>query len=247
VDGWGNAQLGGTSANSSYVDEARIGAADGSRADIISGQAVMPGWQGGSAGLPDRDATTKSNALLDTLNSYQYLQWGFFFGDSSPQRNGSQYAHLASWVAGKVTAIDAPKPSGSATYAGHMVGNVASVSGTTTAYYTAIGTFTNTWNFDVRQGDMNMMFDGANYLGKTIFRRDQLNADHTAFTGSNNGQFVGSVSSSATSRSGVLNGSFIDDPASTATHVGVIGRFDFGSTDGNYTASGTFAGEKPRK
>jgi hypothetical protein len=238
-------QLGGTNENSSYIDETRFGAADGTKAGIISGNAVMAGWQGGSGGLAARDQTTNSNAQLDQLKGYQYLQWGFFFGDSSTQRNGSQFAHLSSWVTGKLTALDAPKPTGTATYEGHMIGNVASVSGTATSYYTAIGTFTNSWNFNVRQGDVTMKFDGVNdYSGHTIFRGDQLNADKTAFTGTNNGQFVGSVSSGTSNRTGVLNGSFINNKDQTQTHVGVIGRFDIGSADGKYTASGTVGGEK---
>jgi hypothetical protein len=248
----GKQQLGGTADNSSYIDNTRFGAADGAGAGIVSGLAVMPGWEGGSAGLPARDPQTKTNALLDTLKGYQYLQWGFFFGDSSPARDGSSYAHLSSWVSGKLTALDAPKPAGSATYVGHMLGNVAQVNGTTTSLYTAIGTFSNSWNFDVRQGDVSMNFDGASYTGKTIFRGDQLNAAHTAYEGTNNAQFVGSVSSGATSRVGVLNGSFIDKPQpgnapppDADRRVGVIGRFDIGSSDGKYTASGTFAGEKP--
>src|SRR5262249_11157426 len=146
------------------------------------------------------------------VNHYEYLQWGFFFGDTSPARDGTTYAHLASWVSGKLTAIDAPKPAGTATYEGHMLGNVARVNGSTTSLYTAIGTFTNSWDFGLRQADRKMDFDGANYVGKTIFRGDQLNADHTAYVGSNNAQIVGSVSSSATSRVGVINGSFIDKP-----------------------------------
>jgi hypothetical protein len=244
VSDWApGSSVGGTATNSSYIDNNRFGAADGTRAGIVSGPAVLAGWADGHAGLattPDANGQT----LRDKLNSFKYLQWGFFFGDSSAARDSTAQAHLASWVTGKLTATDAPKPTGTATYEGYMLGNVAQVTSGVTSLYAAVGTFTNTWDFNVRQGDMNMSFDGANYTGKTIFRGDQLNATRTAFVGSNNAQFVGSVSSSTGGRSGVLNGSFID--GGSQTHVGVLGRFDFGSSDGSYVASGTFGAERHR-
>jgi hypothetical protein len=242
VSDWApGSSIGGTTTNSAYIDNNRFGAADGTRAGIVSGPAVLAGWADGDAGLsttPDADGKT----LRDKLNSFKYLQWGFFFGDSSAARDATAQAHLASWVTGKLTATDAPKPSGTATYEGYMLGNVSQVANGVTSLYTAVGTFTNTWDFNVRQGDMNMAFDGANYTGKTIFRGDQLNAARTAFVGSNNAQFVGSVSSPTGGRTGVLNGSFIDGGGQT--HVGVLGRFDLGSSDGSYIASGTFGGER---
>lgn len=249
---------GNKNGNSAYINEENYGAAsqDGKSA-IVSAQSVLPGWQDDAAGMDiDRDPTNATEAdMRTTVTSYKYLQWGFFFGATAPDNTAtagvdeSKYAHLASWVAGKLSDPDGAKPKGSAVYEGHVIGNVAAVAGSTTSLYTAIGTFKNDWNFDVRQGSVEMNFDGAKYEGKTNFVGDTLNTAKTAFEGSNNANFYGTIHGDIGNRQGALNGSFIDDPTdATNTHVGEVGRFDIvGTANGavNYVASGTFAAEKP--
>jgi hypothetical protein len=239
VTGWNGTapQLGGTATNSAYIDNSRFGAADANGAAIVSGLSVIAGWPDGAAGM--------TAAVRDRLNGYDHLQWGFFFGDSSAARDGSTYAHLASWVTGRLTATDRATPQGSAVYEGHVFGNVAVGTGETKDVYTAVGTFRNTWDFAIRQGDVAMSFDGADYTGRTKFLGDTLNATQTAFQGTNNAAFVGRIDSSTGGRGGVLNGSFIDHPTDASqSHVGMIGRFDIGTADGSYSASGTFGAER---
>ncbi len=159
------------------------------------------------------------------IPDYDYIQWGFFFGDTAVSTTSREHVHLGSWVAGDVTALADLPTTGSATYSGHTIGNVFSGG----ENYTAIGTYNNSWDFGSRRGTATMSFDNTSYSGDTQIRDNSI-----VFDGVVNGG----------GRTGALHGNFVQgggDPV-----AGVTGRFSIQNTAGNadYRASGTFAGEK---
>ncbi len=160
-----------------------------------------------------------------SIPDYDYVQWGFFFGDTAVSATSREHVHLGSWVAGDVTALADLPSTGSATYSGHTIGNVFSGG----ENYTAIGTYNNSWDFGTRRGTATMNFDSTSYSGDTQIRDNSI-----VFDGVVNGG----------GRTGALHGNFVQgggDPV-----AGVTGRFSIQNTAGNpdYRASGTFAGEK---
>jgi hypothetical protein len=161
----------------------------------------------------------------DAIPDYEYIQWGFFFGDTITTPTTREHVHMGTWVAGDETALADLPTMGTASYTGHTIGNVYSGG----ENYSAIGTFSNSWDFGTRRGTAAMTFDGTAYTGETEIRDSSI-----VFDGVINGG----------GREGALHGNFVQgggDPT-----AGVTGRFSIQNTSGNpdYRASGTFAGEK---
>jgi hypothetical protein len=208
---------------SAYVDDdgfaARTQSGGALDAALVSGELVRNGLPAEmQAAIPD----------------YQYLKWGFFFGDTLNDSEAAvrEHLHLATWVAGKVPQPGDLPTSGEVSYTGHAIGNVYSGG----AGYTAVGSYQNTWNFADRRGTVNLDFDRANYTGNTSV------IDGTAsFQGRLDGTALGQVD--ASNRIGGLRGNFVqggDDPV-----AGVAGRFSIQETAGDtYRAAGTFGAEK---
>jgi hypothetical protein len=179
-----------------------------------------------------RDSSGNLPASLNLPNGqsipkYEYLQWGFLLGDTAGTRGVDlEHLHMGTWVAGRPA--DQLPTTGSATYSGHAIGNVANGG----ALYTAVGSYDNTWNFAQRAGTVNMNFDGAQYNGTT-----QLTS------GAN---FQGTMA--ATARTGGVVGNFVQ--ALGGSPVGepppaLAGRFVVQETAGNpYRASGTFGAQR---
>ncbi|SAL28244.1 FecR domain-containing protein [Caballeronia humi] len=210
--------LGGPNNPSAMIDDNRFAAANGSVAMVNANL-----LRDGAGNLP---------ASLNLPNghpipNYQYLQWGFLLGDTAGTAGVDlEHLHMGTWIAGR--AADQLPTTGSATYSGHAIGNVASGG----ALYTAVGSYDNTWNFAQRNGTVNMNFDGAQYNGTT-----QLTS------GAN---FQGTMS--AASRAAGVIGNFVQAPGGTPAGVpppAVAGRFVIQETAGNpYRASGTFGAER---
>lgn len=210
-------QLGGLTGDSkgasAFVDDNRYAARSSvdSEFAIISSDLVRDG-------LP-----------TELQTDYQHLQWGFFFGDTNLAAGQREHVHLGTWVAGKVPDSADMALQGTASYSGHAIGNVF----TNGAHYTAVGNFTNTWDFDQDTSAMTLEFDGATYNGSPTR------------SGSN---FRSGLES--TGREGSLYGNFVDDRSAADleggfTPQGVTGRFSINEREGAaYRASGTFAGER---
>jgi hypothetical protein len=214
--------LGGPGNPSVMVDDDRFGAANASVAMV-------------NANLL-RDANGNLPAALNLpsgqpIPNYQYLQWGFLFGDTAGTAGTNlEHLNLGTWIAGRPADPNQIPATGSASYTGHAIGNVASGG----ALYTAVGSYDNTWNFAQRAGTVNLNFDGAQYSGTT-----QLGTG-VAFTGS--------VGAPSANRTGSLVGGFVQAPAGSPVATpppAVAGRFVIQETGGSpYRASGTFGAER---
>jgi hypothetical protein len=128
------------------------------------------------------------------------------------------------------------------TYSGHVIANVA----TNNQLYTAMGSYTNRWNFATRTGNGSLNFDSGNYPVRTT-----LGTDNVSFTGSVLPHTDGDPNSipSATPGVGSLSGAFISSGAgSLPNHAGLIGTFSLSTTRSDassYVATGTFGAEAP--
>lgn len=165
--------------------------------------------------------------MRDLIPTYDHIKWGFFFGDMLTTSGQRQHVHLGSWVAGRIPKAQDLPSIGTATYAGHAIGNVLNNG----SLYTAVGSLQNTWDFGKRAGTMQMQFDNTTYNGETRL----LDSSAT---------FQGKLD--ATHRVGGVHGTFVQGGADPA--AGVLGRFSIQEkqTPGasTYRASGTFAAEK---
>ncbi len=220
LSGHASMTLGGASNSSVMIDDSRFGAANASVAMV-------------NANLL-RDANGNLPAALNLPNgqpipAYQYLQWGFLFGDTAGTAGTDlEHLHLGTWIAGRPADPNQLPVTGSASYSGHAIGNVASGG----AVYTAVGSYDNTWNFAQRAGTVNMNFDGAQYSGTTQLK-----------SGTN---FQGTVA--ATNRTGGVVGGFVQAPGGSPVATpppAVAGRFAIQETAGSpYRASGIFGAER---
>ena len=214
--------LGGPGNPSAMIDDNRFGAANSTVAMV-------------NANLL-RDANGNLPATLNLPNgqpiaNYQYLQWGFLFGDTAGTAGTDlEHLHLGTWVAGRPADPNQLPTIGSATYSGHAIGNVANGG----ALYTAVGSYDNVWDFSKRTGTVSVNFDGAQYSGTTQLQNGVV--------------FTGSMSAGDANRTGGVVGNFVQapggSPASTPPPA-VAGRFVIQQSEGNpYRASGTFGAER---
>lgn len=164
----------------------------------------------------------------------KYLSWGYWSADArrettiEDRNNDREAAHIASWVAGEIPdAVDIPT-TGTASYAGHIVGNVKNGAN----YYVAAGRFTHQHNFGTDTGAFSVTnFDGANYSG--------------AVSASNlRNDFQGANIQGSSNRVMNLRGSFFKTPSQGAGAIPAYVGGDFNATGDDYKAGGTFAGER---
>lgn len=174
-------------------------------------------------------AQVSSNALPSgvTLCSCDYLQWGWWITDirhtSGATNNERDRVHLASWVAGELPNVAEIPTTGSASYNGHVVGNVNNGG----ARYVAFGTYNQSWNFGTKAGTA------------TITSFDNISNISGSLASSNGRDFGGSISGGGVS--GNLAGSFFK--GGTDAVKAAAGNFTLTGT--NYQAAGTFAAQKP--
>lgn len=172
----------------------------------------------------------------------EFMTWGWWGGDIS-YGSSSVYSpgardrlNLATYVGGtlsRVVDLNAlNQQSATATYSGHLVGNVANNG----ASYVAAGSYTNQWSFGQRSGIATVKFDGATF-GGGVTANTVMNGNGPTFTSTGNG--IGS--SGVPGRSLTLNGAFFASPTDPAKGQGG----SFAVTGTGYQAGGTFAAQKP--
>ncbi|WP_225032191.1 FecR domain-containing protein [Paraburkholderia sp. XV] len=215
--------LGGPENRSAMIDDSRFAAANSSVAMVNANV------------LRDAGGNLPASLKLPNgqpISQYQYLQWGFIFGDTAGSPGGDlEHLHMGTWVAGRLSDPSQLPTTGTASYSGHAIGNV--VNGT--ALYTAVGSYENTWDFAKRTGTADMNFDGAHYRGPTQIMNG------TAV-------FQGAMTAADAARKGGLVGNFVQAPGGSPAGMpppAVAGRFVIQETAGTpYRASGTFGAER---
>jgi hypothetical protein len=156
----------------------------------------------------------------------EFLSWGWWAaGVPDPHHPGRTYTAVGPYVAGTPTTSFQMPQTGSATYAGFMVGVVNNAGNV----YGGAGSYQNTWNFANRNGAFSGTFDGRAYSGTT-----------QATAGSNGQTFTGTFSGGG--RTGGLNGAFFASPTDAAKYQ--AGTFSIGNNSAPYKASGVFAGQR---
>jgi len=164
----------------------------------------------------------------------KFLEWGYWGGQlryQDPQGATGQarkdYFHLATWVAGNPT-TNLPA-TGTATFNGFVIGNVAQTVSSQVEQFVAAGTYQQTWNFGTQTGTAQI----TNFAGKT-FGSTNLTTPFNA------GQFSGPVNGALT---GQIAGAFVS--SGTAPVAGVIGKFrvEDASDRTVFTAQGIIAAE----
>ena len=156
----------------------------------------------------------------------EFLTWGWWVaGVPDPRHTDRFYTGVGAYVAGTPTTSVQMPQTGSATYAGFMVGVVNNGGNV----YGGAGSYQNTWNFANRNGAFSGTFDGRAYSGTT-----------QATAGSNGQTFTGTFSGGG--GSGGLNGGFFASPTDAAKYQ--AGTFSIGNNSAPYKASGVFAGQR---
>ena len=166
-----------------------------------------------------------------TLCNCEFLNWGFWGGTISRSGDLVERIHLANWVAGEIQPLSAISAlSGTASYAGHVIGTVLSGSDV----YQAVGGLAVSVNFDTTAVTGTVTdFDSGNFsVSGTGF--SETNSRNT-FSGTLSGS-----SGTAVGRSGSYLGSFMGPSSNANANMG--GHFQVSGTD--YKASGIFAATK---
>lgn len=215
-------QLGGAGQASAFVDRANYGAAVQS---ATANAAVVAG----EGAVGDASAFAR-------IQSYQHVQWGFFFGDIRIPALGSTdprlHTALSTWVAGeRWTGAPVQTLQGQATYTGHAIGSVVANG----ASRVDVGSFTQNWNFSSRDYSMQLIFPepsgGPRDLIYTISLVPNA-APGVQYTGLSG--LVENVQAS-------INGELVGN--GSALPQGSIGQFQLLNTSGTYAVAGTFAGD----
>lgn len=178
--------------------------------------------------------------------SCDFMTWGWWGGDvrynvgSSYNPDGRDRLNLATYVAGTLTTRSELNTlntmNATATYTGHLVGNVKNGSNS----YVAAGSYTNAWSFGTQTGRASVRFDGATY-GTGFTANTALNGG-SAMTFSTTAPIPSNAGPGLTTgRSLTLNGAFANAPGVVAK--GQLGNFQI--TGPAYQAGGTFAAQKP--
>ena len=201
--------------------------------------------------------TVNPDGTRPFCDNCDFLQWGawgarFGFGNQSTS-NFTDNVHLGWWVAGDLASaaelnaldgeldVDAFAALGaSATYNGHVIGNVAAkIDALHWQTYSAAGNLNMSWNFAQRSGDLTISdFDHRSYStdpGDEPGGLTQPSLDINKFSGSLyqiGGPSIGDMRGNAT-------GSFAR-PLDAGIPSGVLGNWNVGSQ--TYEATGIFAG-----
>ena len=236
-------QLGGTTggnnASSAFIDDKTYAVRD--RTSEISNTTTV----GGSATGVTSNTTMVSYATAAAANLFSnsnvtpctcsFMTWGWWSGDINYANNsaynpgGRDRINFASYVAGTLSlASDINALNSTATYNGHMVGNVNNNGSS----YIAAGSYQNVWSFGNRSGALTATFDGTTY-GSNVTANTFRTGDVTFGT---NGTPITSGGKSLT-----VNGAFFSGGTSNPV-AGQAGSF--GITGTNYKAAGTFAAQK---
>lgn len=248
-------QLGGTTgqthATSAFIDDRTYAVFDRSPTEFATQTTSVTSNGITSGGLNVQSRTTMASynaaptpeffaAQGVTPCTCDFMTWGWWGGDvkynagSSYNPNGRDRLNLATYVAGTVTPVaQLNQMTGSASYSGHLVGNVQNGGNG----YVAAGSYTNQWNFGTRTGIATVNFDGASFGGgitpNTIGSISTSNFQTIS-------PLAGTTGGLPTGRSLTLNGAFTSSASTVA--AGQMGNFSI--TGPNYQAGGSFAAQK---
>jgi hypothetical protein len=234
---------GSSSGTNAFIDD-NVYAMRDRPADTLSDTTTVAG---SSANVTSRTSMVSYNtAPVDSLFTNagvtkctcEFLTWGWWGGDvsynssSAYNASGRDRVNLATYVAGTLTpSVNLPL-TGTASYTGHMVGNVNNNG----VSYIAAGSYQNAWNFGTRSGVATVTFDGTTFGGGTT--ANTFNTAGTVTFGTQ-GTPITSGNKSLT-----LNGAFFQNGTSNPA-AGQAGNFSITNTTGNpYKAAGTFAAQK---
>ncbi|HEX2890746.1 FecR domain-containing protein [Vineibacter terrae] len=222
-------QLGGLSgpnrSRSAFIDDANFGMAQSATVGATYGH--------GNPADARVFAVTQSSVpvqnLLPSGVSFcdcQYLSWGYWAGDvrydSGPRAGQRDRMHLGTWVAGELASVAQIPVYGTASYSGHIIGNVTNGNDR----YVAAGGYRQAWNFGTRSGSVTITsFDGTDYTGPAAAPRTPRD-------------FVATVTGGG--RSGALNGSFFRSPTDPVAYQ----AGSFAINGAAYRATGIFAGKR---
>ncbi len=230
---WGSTNGNFNQQQSAFIDDKRFAMREAnSSAGTYNGDSIVT-----QMSMVTHDAVATPTGILPAGVSFcecQYLTWGYWQADlnylEGARAGQRDYVTLGTWVAGTPT-LDVDLPlSGTATYTGHIIGNVENDMGNS---YVAVGKMDTTWDFSSRSGGLTITnFDGANYSGSTF---------GSPGTGNFGGSFSG-TSPGATNRQGQVWGAFYRSP--TDATLNQAGNFKLNSTETNYKAAGTWATQR---
>ncbi|CTQ55748.1 hypothetical protein LP7551_04294 [Roseibium album] len=236
--GFGDTSGSAGTGNSIYVDGDTFAATDSaanSDTFLVTDRADTVQQKSGTSAesyLVPNDLVSSADSDLfqaSTKCTCAFMEWGYWgskmeFDDSNlNQEERFDTFHLGTFVAGVVTNSSDLPFTGSASYAGHAVGNVINNGD----QYLAAGDFNMSINFSDRAGTATI----SNFDNRTF------SAVVNETTVANGNMFTGTLSGGA---SGTLNTSIVTGPNSN--HEGVIGNFN--AANGNWQATGIVAGEQ---
>lgn len=142
---------------------------------------------------------------------------------------------LLLWVAGVPTTLGSLPTTGTATYTGHAIADIANGNGGLT--YLAAGTFSAAVDFGARNGAITINgLDGTNYAGTAVWVPST-----TSFATPMGSPLTGNIGG----RTAALAGSFFQGGATNTTPLyGEMGG-SINLTGTNYLGSGIFVARKP--
>jgi hypothetical protein len=252
----------GRTPTSAYVDDGIYGMRD-QRRNQNRRSHVNPTGSGPNTNIDSRTMLVSYNTApvsqffveqglsASEVCSCEFLTWGWWSGSVS-YRTGTPYApgetdrfNLATYVAGTMSSVDqlnaANFATSSATYRGHMVGNVQWGNNN----YVAAGTYTNVWSYGAGQGKAEVKFDGLTYGSTT-------GSFNTSLIGSGPGFNSGNITSGQGTTL-TLNGAFfstgpnatgVNGAIGQAGNFGITGTRTSGNAPVSYQAGGTFAAQR---
>ena len=196
-----------------------------------------------SVGANTAPFLTSISSVPVTPCACESTQWGFWSAynglkDSSGNRVFEDQGNLLLWVAGVPTSLANLPTTGTATYTGHAIANIANIGASVGTSYLAAGTFSALVNFGARNGAITIGgLDGANYAGTAVWVPST-----TSFATLAGSPLIGDVGG----RTAALAGSFFQGGATNTTPLyGEMGGSLILNGTGGYLGSGIFAARKP--
>lgn len=168
-----------------------------------------------------------------------FIDWGWWGTRATFAASGSEIpetrtdvVHMGTWVAGDITGLAELPNTIVASFAGTAIGSVARTTPSGTATYIATGEAGLRYDFNLRQGDVQITnFDGISVSG-TVYE-DDLTTDALFY-----GDVLGGGTMPGSAVDGTVVGAFVND--GTEHFSGFIGDFEFSGT--GFSAVGTLAG-----
>ena len=259
VPGWANGvgsatfRLGNAASGhypySTFVDDQTFAIRDRAAAQVSSTTSVTVGVHTSTGTAVSSQTVMLSHNAAPSPEFFQsagvvpcvceFLTWGWWTGqvaysaDSVYSPGGRDRLNLATFVTGTPTSVSALNSlnmqNATATYTGHMVGNVLNNGKS----YIAPGAYNSVWSFGQRNGITTAAFDGVTYGGGTT--------PNTYMTGNGPSFTAPTLPAAGAARTMTTQGAFFSSPSDPAKYQ--AGRFTINGT--NYMGGGTFAAQKP--